>query len=322
MSNGTTRWGTTIPLAGLPLPALAAACRELEDLGYTDLWTAEATGTDAVTPLAVAAASTQHAHLGIAIASVFTRGPALLAQTAATLAGVAPGRFTLGLGASSSVLVHDWNSVDFDKPLSRCRDVLRFLRSALAGDRVTQTYDTFAVDGVRLDHPPETSPTLLLAGLRGRMLQLAGEEADGAILNWLSAEDVARVAPLVTRTAPREVVARLMVAPTDDAERARSTARRLIAAYLNVPVYREFHRWLGREDLEPMWRLWSQHDRRAALAAIPDAVVDDLVLHGPPEAIREQISAYTDQGVTVPVSMLLPLEGVDPLQAARDLAPR
>ncbi|MAO82066.1 LLM class F420-dependent oxidoreductase [uncultured Nocardioides sp.] len=320
--SGITRWGTTIPLVGLPLTDLSESCRELEDLGYTDLWSAEATGTDGVTPLAVAAASTQHAHLGIAIASVFTRGPALLAQTAATLASIAPGRFTMGLGASSSVLVHDWNATEFVKPLSRCRDVLRFLRSALAGERVTQEYDTFRVDGVRIDQVPEIPPTLLLAGLRGRMLRLAGQEADGAILNWLSAEDVTRVAPLVHETGPREVVARLMVAPTAEVEQARATARRLIAAYLNVPVYREFHRWLGREELEPMWRLWSAGDRRGALDAIPHAVVDDLVLHGPPGKIREQIAAYTQQGVTVPISMLLPLEGVDPMQAARELAPR
>lgn len=316
------RWGMSIPLEGVPLPRQADVCRELEDLGYTDLWTAEGMDTDGFTPLGVAAAVTTHAHLGIAIASAFTRGPALLAQTAATLAATAPGRFTLGLGASSHVLVRDWNGLDFDRPLSRCRDLLRFLRPALAGERVEADYDTFSVRGVRIGVVPEQPPAILLAGLRGKMLELAGAESDGAIINWLSADDCDRVVPLVTASGPREVVARVLVAPTDDTDTARAIARRLITTYLNVPVYRAFHQWLGRDELEPMWRLWAAGERRAALEAVPDHVVDALVLHGHPEAIRDGILAYVEHGVTVPVANLLPVPGVDPRQAARDLAPR
>jgi probable F420-dependent oxidoreductase len=319
----TTRWGTTIPLEGVPLHQQADACRELEALGYTDLWTAEGMGTDGFTPLGVAAAVTTEAHLGIAIASAFTRGPALLAQTAATLAATAPGRFTLGLGASSNVLVEQWNGIEFDRPLSRTRDLVRFLRTALAGERVDSTYDTFAVKGVRVDVLGDAPrPSIVVAALRGKMLALAGEEADGAVINWLSAGDVARVAPIITAPGSREVVARILVAPTADAEVARAIGRRLIATYLNVPVYRAFHEWLGRDDLEPMWKLWAAGERREASAAIPDHVVDELVLHGSPEEIRAGLTAYVGHGVTVPVSMLLPVPGVDPRQAARDLAPR
>lgn len=321
--NATHRWGTTIPLEGVPLPEQADVCRELEALGYTDLWTAEGIGTDGFTPLAVAAAATSEAHLGIAIASAFTRGPALLAQTAATLAATAPGRFTLGIGASSNVLVEQWNGIDFDRPLSRTRDLVRFLRTALSGERVEASYDTFAVRGVRIDvagHAPP--PGIVVAGLRGKMLALAGEEADGAVINWLSAADVARVAPIVTAPGPREIIARVLVAPTDDAEVARAIGRRLIATYLNVPVYRAFHEWLGRDDLAPMWKLWSEGERREAAASIPDHVVDELVLHGAPDEIRAGLQAYVDHGVTVPVSMLLPVPGVDPRRAARDLTPR
>lgn len=317
------RWGTTIPLEGLPLPQQADVCRELEALGYTDLWTAEGMGTDGFTPLGVAAGATNEVHLGIAIASAFTRGPALLAQTAATLAATAPGRFTLGVGASSNVLVEQWNGIAFDRPLSRTRDLVRFLRTALTGERVEEQYDTFAVRGVRVAVPTNAPPpAIVVAALRGKMLALAGEEADGAVINWLSASDVARVTPLVTGAGPREIVARILVAPTDDADIARTIGRRLIATYLNVPVYRAFHEWLGRDDLAPMWKLWDAGERRDAAAAIPDHVVDELVLHGAPEQIREGITAHVEHGVTVPVSMLLPVDGVDPRQAARDLAPR
>lgn len=316
------RWGMSIPLEGVPLDRQADVCRELEGLGYTDLWSSEGMYADGFTPLAVAAAVTSEVHLGIAIAPSFTRGPALLAQTAATLAATAPGRFTLGIGSSSNVIVEQWNSVPFEKPLSRNRDLVRFLRRAFAGERVDQAFDTFSVRGFRLGIATDPPPAVLVAGLRGKMLALAGEEADGAIINWLSATDVEQVAPLVTTHGPRQIVARAVVAATDDAEVARAIGRRLITTYLNVPVYRAFQEWLGRDELEPMWTLWAAGERKQALAAVPDHVVDDLVLHGRPEAIREQLQAYVEHGVTTPVAMLLPVPGVDPLQACRDLAPR
>jgi alkanesulfonate monooxygenase SsuD/methylene tetrahydromethanopterin reductase-like flavin-dependent oxidoreductase (luciferase family) len=157
------------------------------------------------------------------------------------------------------------------------------------------------------------------------MLRLAGREGDGAIINWLSADDVKQVAPVVHGAAggaEREIVARIFVAPTDDAEKVRGMGRFAIAAYLNVPVYAAFHEWLGRGDvLGPMWQHWKDGDRQAALAAIPDSVVDELIVHGPPEACREHIQRYVDAGVTTTALALLPF-GYDQRQAVRDLAPR
>lgn len=316
-----SRWGMTIPLEGLALTEQAEVCRELEGLGYTDLWSAEGMYADGFTPLAVAAAVTSHVHLGIAIAPSFTRGPAILAQTAATLAATVPGRFTLGIGSSSNVIVEKWNSIPFEKPLSRNRDLVRFLRQAFAGERVDERFDTFAVQGFRLGIVPDPVPAVLLAGLRGKMLALAGEEADGVIINWLSAADVERITPIVNAQGPRQVVARVIVAATDDPDLARAMGRRLVTTYLNVPVYRAFQEWLGRDELEPMWRHWAAGERQDALAAVPDHVVDDLVIHGSPEAIREQLQAYVEHGATTPVAMLLPVPGVDPRQVCRDLAP-
>jgi alkanesulfonate monooxygenase SsuD/methylene tetrahydromethanopterin reductase-like flavin-dependent oxidoreductase (luciferase family) len=155
------------------------------------------------------------------------------------------------------------------------------------------------------------------------MLRLAGRAGDGAILNWLSADDVKRVAPIVHAGGPdKEIVARIFVCPNPDVEKVRAMGRFAINAYLNVPVYAAFHEWLGREGaLAGMWKHWREGDRKAAAAAIPDHVVDELIVHGSPEACREHLQRYVESGVTTPVIGLLPL-GVDARQASRDLAPR
>jgi probable F420-dependent oxidoreductase len=315
-------YGITIPFDGLPLPGQRDLVTGLADLGYTDVWSSEAGGADAFTPLALASVWAPTLRLGTGIAPVFTRGPATLAQCAATLAAAAPGRFTLGIGASSDVIVERWNGVAFDRPYQRVRDTARFLRAALGGAKVTERYESFAVDGFRLQLAPEQPPPLLIAALRPGMLRLAGRESDGAVVTWLSAGDVRTVAPYVHEAGPgRQVVARIYVAATGDAEAGRAIARRAIAAYLTVPVYRAFHEWLGRgERLAAMWRAWAAGDRRGALAAIPDDVVDELVVHGPPEHCREQVRRYVEAGVTTPVVGLLPTGG-DVGEAVRALAP-
>lgn len=312
-------YGITIPFDNVPLADHRAWFEELVELGYTDVWSSEADGTDAFTPLALAAAWAPTLRLGSAIVPAFTRGPALLAQSVAALAEAAPGRFAFGVGTSSDVIVERWNDVAFTEPYKRTRDTVRFLRQALTGERVDATYDTFAVRGFRLGRPPAMVPPILVAALRPGMLRLAGREGDGAIINWLAATDVPRV---VAEVGPgREIAARIFVCPSEDADTVRAAARRLIAAYLNVGVYAAFHQWLGRGPvLTPMWEAWRSGDRKAAVAAVPDEVVDALILHGSPASVRAQVGQYVAAGVTTPVLALLPF-GVDTRQAVRDLAP-
>src|SRR5204863_3723594 len=120
----------------------------------------------------------------------------------------------------------------------------------------------------------------------------------------------------------KEVVARIFVLPTEGAGMARAIGRHAIAAYLNVPVYRAFHEWLGRgPQLQGMWDAWTAGDRKAAVAAIPDEVVDEIIVHGSPEACRAHVRRYIDNGVTTTALAVLPF-GIDPRQAMRDLAPR
>jgi probable F420-dependent oxidoreductase len=313
------RYGITVPFDGVTLEDHRRWYGELLSLGYTDVWSAETDGVDGLTPLALAAAWEPSLQLGVAIIPAYTRGPALLATSVAAMAEAAPGRFTLGLGSSSEVIVSRWNGIEFDQPYRKVRDTLRFLRSALAGEKVDHEYDTFTVRGFRLARPVEHPPPIFLAALRPGMLRLAGREADGAILNWLSAEDVATVKPEIGTDVP--VAARIFVCPTEDAELARTVGRRMIAGYLNVGVYAAFHRWLGRgPELEGMWAAWAAGDRKGALAAISDEVVDALVVHGSFEECRSHVGRYVAHGVDIPVIAVIPID-VSLEDAVQGLAP-
>ena len=315
----------SVPLPG-PLHSHAEKLNELADMGYTDIWSAEADGADAFTPLALAAAWEPRLRLGTAIVPAYTRSPACFVQSVASLADAAPGRFAIGIGSSSNVIVERWNGVPFEEPYKKVRDIVRFMKDALEGEKIKKSYDTFEITGFRLGIQPEHKPPVLVAALREGMLRLAGREGDGAIINWLSADDVAKVVPIVTDAAggdDREIVARIFCCPSENTEVVRAAAKFAIAAYLNVPVYAAFHQWLGRgEELQGMWDAWQAGDRKAALAEIPDSVVDELIVHGSPEACRAQIQSYFDNGVTTSSLSILPLDpDLDHWQAVRDLAP-
>jgi probable F420-dependent oxidoreductase len=302
----------TVPLPG-PLHSHREKLTELADLGYTDIWSAESDGADGFTPLSLAAAWEPRLRLGTAIIPAYTRSPACFAQSVASMADAAPGRFAIGIGSSSNVIVERWNGIPFVEPYKKVRDVVRFLNDALSGEKIAKKYDTFEVNGFKLGVRPEQKPKILVAALREGMLRLAGRESDGAIINWLSPDDVKKVAAVVRDAAggeDREIVARIFVCPSENAEVVRAAGRFAIAAYLNVPVYAEFHRWLGRGDqLQGMWDAWQAGDRKAALAAIPDEVVDDILIHGSPEHCRARIHEYFANGVTTSSLAIL---GLDP----------
>jgi probable F420-dependent oxidoreductase len=312
-------YGITIPFEGVPLPDQRSWWEECAELGYTDLWSAEANSADAFVPLALASTWVPSMRLGTSIVPAFTRGPGLMAQSVATIAAAAPGRFVFGIGTSTEAIVTRWNAVPFEKPYQHTRDMVRFLKRALTGSKVDEAYETFTVKGFRLGIVPPSVPPILVAGLRPGMLRMAGREADGAIINWLSPDDVTRV---VAEIGPgKEVVCRIFVCPSEDTAAVRAAAKFAVAAYLTVPVYAAFHEWLGRGPLlKPMWDAWAAGDRKGAVAAIPDEVVDDLVVHGSPDKCRATINAYVANGVTTPCLAVLPF-GMDLRQAVRDLAP-
>ena len=315
-----SRYGITIPLDGVTLSAHKEWFHRLADLGYTDVWSAEVDGADGFTPLTLAAVWEPRLNLGVAVTPVFTRGPGLLAMSIASLAEVAGGRFTMGLGSSSAPVVEHWNGIKYDQPYARTRDVLRFVKKALDGEKIDEVFETFEVHGFKLSRPVIVRPPILLGALRPGMLRLAGSEADGAILNWLAASDVAQCRAEVGEG--KTIAARLFVVPTSDPDTARAIGRRMISSYLTVNTYAEFHRWLGRgEQLQPMWDAWAAGDRKLANELIPDSLVDELIIHGSYDACREHVARYVEAGIEIPSIAIVPF-GVDLQEAVEGLSPR
>jgi probable F420-dependent oxidoreductase len=299
------RWCLSVPVDGFTLPELADLAREAERLGYSDAWSYEIDGADGFTPLVSIAGATQM-RLGIAIANVYTRGPATLASTAVGVAEMAPGRFVLGIGSGSQVIVESWNGGRFSKPATRVRETAQVLKAAFAGERVVFKGETVQVDGFRLSRPPAAPIPVHVAALRPGMLKVAAEVGDGAIVNWLSADDVPKAVGVVheaARAAGRdpaaiEISARLFINLDPVGPESETLIRRHIAAYLNVPVYKAYQQWLGRTAaLTPMWEAWDRGDRRGAVAAIPPAVIGDLFGRGTHAELKARVQQYMDRGL-------------------------
>jgi probable F420-dependent oxidoreductase len=283
------RWGLTVPLTGVPLAEHGDLFRRIEAAGYDDLWTAEVSGHDAFTPLALAAVHTSTLRLGTGVVNPFTRGPAVLAQHAAALADASGGRFTLGIGSSSNVIVERWNGVPFERPLSHVRAAVEALRPVLAGER--------GPGGFRLDQPPPAPVPIVIAALRGKMLALAAEAGDGAFTNFLPLSGARQVAEAFG-AADKELLCRFFCFPRPE-EDALPAARRMLLAYATVPVYTAFFRWLGwGERIDPMVGAWEAGDRARALELVPDDLVREVFVFGDGPAQHERLREFADAGIT------------------------
>jgi probable F420-dependent oxidoreductase len=322
------RWGLTYPLQGVPLSEHGAILREAEELGYTDAWSAEVESNDAFTPLAAFAAWTQNTRLGCAIAGVYNRSPTLLAQTAAAIEELAPGRFCLGIGTSSPAIVERWNGVPLEQPMTRMRDTIAFLREAWSGEKVVRKVGPYDVKGFRLGRAPKDAPPkLYIAALREQMLRMAGELGDGAITNYISPEDAPRVAGIAREAAAAagkddfDVACRIFVIWTEDRQQAQMIGRFIVSGYLTTPYYYAFHEWLGRgEVLAPMKNAWDAGDRQAAVGLVPEKVVDDIFVFGSPDECKDKIEAYRDNGISTPVINIIPTAREPEAQAQQSLA--
>lgn len=303
---GQVALAVSLPLPGVDAREGVAAVGRLAQQGYRACWASEVNGPDAFTQLGAVAVSSD-VDLGVAVVPVQTRVPMVLGMTAVTLAELSGGRFTLGIGASSEVIVADWAGQPFDRPLADVRETFQALRPMLAGERASYDGQRLRVDGFKPYATPAAPVPLYVGALNPRSLRLVGElGADGLCLNQMAPGHVPEMLALVREGAggalPDDfgVVARLFLHVTDDVPAARALARRTFAAYIATSVYNRFYRWMGYED-EARAVVDAAGDRDAMTAAVSDRLVDDLILLGDADTIAGRVDDYVAAGVTVPV---------------------
>lgn len=314
--------GTPIGLTYASLMALGPAgavttARTAAELGYSSFWTAETTGPEAFSLLAAAGAAAPGLDLGTGVLALQLRTPPLAAMSAATIAALDPDRtMWLGLGISSPVVTTRWHGAPYgERPLSQVREHVELIRLCLSGDKVTFEGDHHTVKGFRLGmRPPENTPRVVLGALGPRMLHLAGEVADGVLLNYLPASHVPWSVEQVRAgetAAGREpgscrVFAYVHVGVTDR-ETGVDKARRDLFSYAVVDSYAESFTRAGYGDTVAAVR--ERHtagDREGALAAVSDEMVDGVDVLGDAATVRAAIDAYVDAGVDHPIVMPLP----------------
>jgi len=250
------------------------------------------------------------------VVPAYTRTPAVLASTAATIAQVAPGRFVLGLGTSSHAIIEGWHGLELAKPLTRMRETVQLLRQMLAGQKTRFSGETLKSHGYRQE-PVAGGLPIHLAALRPRMIELAAELGDGVILNLFPQRALPRIVEHVARGAQRagkdpalvEIVCRHQVAVTDDPAAARQLFRRVFASYYATPVYNEFLAWAGFEHAAREIREgWAAGDRERTAAAISDELVDEIAFIGTREQCQQRVLDYARGGIHTHVVSCLGFE--------------
>lgn len=308
--------------AALPPDDFIAIAQETETRGYHTAWTGEVSGWDAFTVMAMIAGRTSRLHVASAVVPVQTRTPVVLGMSAAALAHFAPGRVALGLGLSSRIIVEQWHGLAFAPALAQIREAVQLIRMVAAGERVSFEGKFYRVKNFRLTTPPPSPPPrVVLAALGPEMLELAGEIADGVVLNWIPPESVrASIAHLEAgaRRAGRtlenfEIAAFIRTCVTDDVAAAHATLARDITGYTIVDVYASFFRTAGfAAEVEAVNTAWKAGDRAGAVRHVSPRVLEGLGVVGNEAACRERIAAFGRAGLTMPVVLPFTAGGADP----------
>jgi probable F420-dependent oxidoreductase len=303
-----------IVLAGftsLPAADFIATAREAEARGYHTAWLGEVSGYDAIVMSTVVATHTERLVVANGVLPVQTRTPVILGMAAAALNHLAPGRFALGLGLSSKTIVEQWHGLSFSPALGQIREAVEIVRQVASGERVNHEGKFYRVKNFRLTSPPPAAPVrVYLAALGPEMLELAGEIADGVLLNWIPPEAVpASITHLETgaRRAGRtldgfEIASFVRTCVTDDATAARETLARDITGYATVDVYASFFRTAGYPDeVAAVGAAWASGDRAGAVKRVSPRMLDGLGVVGDEAFCRARIAEFARAGITQPV---------------------
>ena len=299
----------SLPIVGMPLGETVGLVTEAKAWGYSAVWASEVAGPDFATLLG-AVSTVPDLDLGVAVTPVQTRSPWLLAATAASLSHLTGGRFSLGVGTSSEVIVKQWSGIPFDRPLAQLRETVEVLRDILSGERVSHDGDFVTTSGYRLFAPTPGPVPIVVGALNDKSLRQAGAIGDGLALNQVAAEDVPAMleqwrsgaAEAGRSTDGLPVVDRLFCLVTDQAAEAREFLRGFFAPYVATSVYNRFYRAHGfEEEADAVNAAMARKDRKAAAAAVSDRLLDAVTAIGDADHVAARVQDYIDAGVTVPV---------------------
>jgi probable F420-dependent oxidoreductase len=327
--TGTPRIGVTYAslgvLGGAGIAEIACAAK---DLGYSSFWTAETVGLEAFATLTAAGAAAPGLDLGTGVLALQLRTPMLTAMGAATLQALQPDvDVLLGVGISSPVVTERWHGVAYgDRPVARTREFLMLVRECLSGEAVSFEGDHYRTSrfrlGVRLG---DRRPKLVLGALNERMLRLAGELADGVLLNYLPAtavpwcvEQVRAGEEAAGRDPGSCAVYGYVHVTAGDRDAAIESARKDLFSYAVVDAYgRAFTRAGFGDEIAGVRERHAAGDREGAVAAVSDAMVDAINVIGDKAHVAATVRAYVEAGVDVPVIMPMPW-GADRRQVVGD----
>ena len=303
--------GVTFASLGILGPAAAPMlARRAVELGYSSFWTAEANASDAISLLGAVRAVAPDLDVGTGVMPIQLRSPALVAMSAATLQQLAPqGQVLVGVGVSTPVVAGQWHGSDgTDRPLARMREYLTLLRELLSGEPVTFDGDFWSVRRFQLGvrYTDERRPRLVLAALNPGMLRLAGELADGVLLNYLPASHVgASVAEV--RSGGGATVYAYVHAAVGDPQRALRSARRDLFGYVMADGYARMLVQAGfSEEVAMVRAAMAERDRDGAVEAISERMAFEIDFVGDHDGVTGYIRSYRAAGVTHPVLMPLP----------------
>jgi F420-dependent oxidoreductase-like protein len=303
-----------------------ALAQEAESLGYDSVWTAEAYGSDCITPLTWLAAETERIKVGTAIMQMPARTPAMTAMTAATLDLLTGGRVLLGLGVSGPQVIEGWHGVPYGKPLTRTREYVEIVRKILKREAPLEHhgehYDIPAREGSGLGkplkliiHPLRSSIPIYLAAIGPKNVALAAEIADGWLPIFFSPERMKIYREALdegfARAGNGKDLSRFDIAPTasvvlgDDINACRNTIKPHLALYIGGMGAREKNfyynlacRYGYEEAAGKIQDLFLQGKKAEAAAKVPDALVDEVALCGPKERIAERLTIWRESGIT------------------------
>lgn len=301
----------------LGMDAGLQAARWAQELGYSSFWTAETTGVEAFASLAGIGAAAPSLGLGTGVLALQLRTPLLAVQGAATLQALAPQReINLGVGISSPAVVDRWHGAHYGrKPLGQAREWLGVARSLIDGDKLKHDGEHYRFGSVRLGvRLAEKKPRLVLGALNQQMLRLAGELADGVLLNYLPASAVpwcveqVRAGELVGGREPGSVrISAYVHVGVCDPEIARTKARRDLFGYAVVPAYaKAFARAGFAGEIEAFRAAMDSDDRDGAIEAMSDGMVDAINICGDEATVASAVDAYVKAGVDEAIIMPLP----------------